>query len=305
MCPKIELTKNLILNTTETFIGTQVLFTCPVGYNISGEQAVLCRDDGEKYRHTLQLSISIFLATWSSPSPSCLPIQCTALEIRSSHLRVLTLNNSYHGVATFDCPFGYRLTGRESITCEGGGAWSGLVPECEGTLQYVLCLAVIHVLCSYHLPLPSSPSAWLPGPHLWALCGDHCAECVQHWLCAGGRACHQVHAGRYLVTRHAPVWVLDRRVYQVPIYTHVTGVRACPYPGAPPQGRITPIKFVYSVGDHISVVCSEGLFVAGTTSVHCTKEGVWSDIVPFCQDYVHWGDGHVKRMCYVEQELKW
>ena len=47
ICPKIELTKNVILNTTETFIGTQVLFTCPVGYNISGEETVLCRDDGE------------------------------------------------------------------------------------------------------------------------------------------------------------------------------------------------------------------------------------------------------------------
>ena len=122
----------------------------------------------------------------SSPSPSCLPIQCTALEIRSSHLRVLTLNNSYHGVATFDCPFGYRLTGRQTITCEGGGAWSGLVPECEGSLKYVLCLAVIHVVVQLSSAPPLQPLCMAPwSPPLSTMWGPLCRVCAalaMSWL---------------------------------------------------------------------------------------------------------------------------
>ena len=66
----------------------------------------------------------------------------------------------------------------------------------------------------------------------------------------------------------------------------LTGRRACRYPGAPVRGVITPVKFVYSVGDQITVVCDQGLFVAGTPSVHCGQDGSWSNKVPTCTDYL-------------------
>ena len=46
ICPKIELHENVILNTTETFIGTEVSFSCPTGYNLIRKMSILCRDDG-------------------------------------------------------------------------------------------------------------------------------------------------------------------------------------------------------------------------------------------------------------------
>ena len=66
----------------------------------------------------------------------------------------------------------------------------------------------------------------------------------------------------------------------------IAGRRACRYPGAPVRGVITPVKFVYSVGDEITVVCDQGFFVAGEPSVHCSEDGSWSDKVPTCTDYL-------------------
>ena len=64
------------------------------------------------------------------------------------------------------------------------------------------------------------------------------------------------------------------------------GRRACRYPGAPAGGVITPVKFVYSVGDQITVICDQGLFVTGSSSVQCTEEGQWAGEVPLCMDYM-------------------
>ena len=66
----------------------------------------------------------------------------------------------------------------------------------------------------------------------------------------------------------------------------LSGRRACRYPGAPLRGVIRPVKFVYSVGDQITVVCDQGFFVPGVPTVHCNDEGQWSDSVPTCTDYV-------------------
>ena len=141
ICPKLDLKDNVNPSTKDTFIGTEVFFSCPSGYTRIGKDSILCRDDGITYCLLFSSSSHCFPATWSSASPSCNPIQCRALEIRSSHLRVLSLNNSYLGFATFDCPFGYRLTGKEMITCTKTGAWSGLVPGCEGNMKNVImCL---------------------------------------------------------------------------------------------------------------------------------------------------------------------
>ena len=76
--------------------------------------------------------VKFFIGEWSSDPPHCSPIRCVALEILDAHLRVLALNNTYRGLATFLCPFGYRLVGPESIKCGHEGRWTGSVPSCKG-----------------------------------------------------------------------------------------------------------------------------------------------------------------------------
>ena len=47
ICPKIDLHENVIINTTDTFIGTEVSFSCPAGYTLTGTDSIVCRDDSK------------------------------------------------------------------------------------------------------------------------------------------------------------------------------------------------------------------------------------------------------------------
>ena len=46
-------------------------------------------------------------------------------------------------MATFLCPFGYRLVGPDSIKCGHEGRWTGSVPSCKG--KYLRTLQIFRV----------------------------------------------------------------------------------------------------------------------------------------------------------------
>ena len=103
-------------------VGTRASYTCPPGYRLQGDREIVCRDDGGSRPHVLHALLcitNVSAATWSGTGTTCSPVQCPPLEIVSPHVRVLGLNNSFAGTASFDCPFGYRLTGKQSIVCQG------------------------------------------------------------------------------------------------------------------------------------------------------------------------------------------
>ncbi|KAF7395151.1 hypothetical protein HZH68_009201 [Vespula germanica] len=61
----------------------------------------------------------------------------------------------------------------------------------------------------------------------------------------------------------------------------------CPYPGDPPHGRISPLKFWYTPGDNIQVTCSPG-YVTPLEPVRkptCRENGIWSAPPPPCRSY--------------------
>ena len=190
--------------------------------------------------------------TWSGGDTRCQPVQCPPLEIVSSHLRLLHLNNSYLGEAVFDCPFGYRLTGRRSLSCGETGVWSGLVPDCEA------------ILC----PAPTAP------PHGSLAVGArekyHVGSSVQ-WRCEEGH----VMVGEPLTTcTHLGIWS----------YSAPSCLTACGYPGSPLHGHISPVKFVYQVGELVRVQCDTGYILAASHQLECTQQGKWSAPTPTCQD---------------------
>ena len=85
---------------------------------------------------SLFLSSYLFPLTpgsWSlAPVPQCELVTCPPLEVTSAHLRLLTLNNSFLGAATFSCPLGYSLSPSiPSIWCDHTGAWSAPLPTCQ------------------------------------------------------------------------------------------------------------------------------------------------------------------------------
>lgn len=137
-------------------IGAQVHFTCPRGFDLKGQNGLNCQKNGKTFppsnsngsslekigweiphsnslmgRENEALVHFLFPGQWSGSTPHCQPVRCTALEILDAHLRVLSLNNSFRGQASFLCPFGYALVGPETIECGSDGVWSGSVPKCK------------------------------------------------------------------------------------------------------------------------------------------------------------------------------
>lgn len=80
----------------------------------------------------------LITGNWSSPPPTCNPIQCPSLFLEDPHLSLTELNTSAWGKAVFKCSWGYRLSGPPSLECEPSGLWSGPVPRCRGN-QALFC----------------------------------------------------------------------------------------------------------------------------------------------------------------------
>ena len=49
ICLKLDINYNVTPSTKNTFIGTEVFFSCPSGYTHIGKDSILCRDDGKNY----------------------------------------------------------------------------------------------------------------------------------------------------------------------------------------------------------------------------------------------------------------
>jgi lipid-binding SYLF domain-containing protein len=76
------------------------------------------------------------------------------------------------------------------------------------------------------------------------------------------------------------------------VWSHPTPFckRACRYPGPQAGGDITPVMFLYYVGDRIAVICHHGYMTTGKSStgsstLYCTETGEWSGTLPQCLDY--------------------
>ena len=98
--------------------------------------------------------------SWSGgpPVPQCSPVQCPPLEVASPHLRLVTLNTSYLGTATFSCPLGYLLTPPvPSIWCGHTGRWSDQVNRYYYLHIYISTYLYIYISTYLHV----SPGAGL------------------------------------------------------------------------------------------------------------------------------------------------
>lgn len=61
-----------------------------------------------------------------------------------------------------------------------------------------------------------------------------------------------------------------------------TGVQACSYPGTAISGRMSSVKFYYSIGESITFTCDAGLELRGAKMLKCLKNGKWSNAIPTC-----------------------
>ena len=50
------------------------------------------------------------------------------------------------------------------------------------------------------------------------------------------------------------------------------------------NGVVSPVKFVYSVGEAVVVVCDSGYTALTNNTLVCTDSGDWTSQIPVCVD---------------------
>ena len=80
----------------------------------------------------------LVLGKWSAEVPQCEEIICPPIEPSNPKLQLLEHNNSFGGRVVFTCMWGNRLSGSQSIKCEGDGVWNDSVPKCIGESNFIL-----------------------------------------------------------------------------------------------------------------------------------------------------------------------
>lgn len=126
-------------------MGHSAVFECPVGYRLEGASSITCQYNGTKQclllantvRYKIKKIVSFYTGKWSTEVPHCEKIKCPEINIRDNALLELNEhNNTYGEKAVFTCMWGYKLSGSQSMTCEGDGKWNGSMPTCLSKTEY-------------------------------------------------------------------------------------------------------------------------------------------------------------------------
>ncbi|XP_012224718.1 locomotion-related protein Hikaru genki [Linepithema humile] len=230
-------------------MGQSATFECPVGYRLDGASGITCQYNGK----------------WSADVSRCEEIECPPMDIPDNALlQLIEHNNTYGGRAVFTCMWGHKLSGSQSITCEGDGRWNGSMPTC------------LEITC----PMPETPqSGRIIEEIRYSNKKQHRDRIYKvgvlvRFACLPG---HQLIGEASIICTENGTWSHRSPVCKV----------RCPYPGDPPHGRIAPLKFWYKPGDNIQVTCSPG-YVTPLEPVKkpsCRENGIWSAPPPPCRSY--------------------
>ncbi|KAH8370242.1 hypothetical protein KR093_002750, partial [Drosophila rubida] len=248
-CPQLmEPMAPLRLRLEGNKLGQRAHYECPEGFRLDGAWNATCLASGN----------------WSSPSPTCHPIQCPRLVLDDPHLSLIELNTSAWGRAVFKCQWGFKLTGPALLDCEPTGIWSGPVPRCK-VIQCVMPVAPLN--------------GRIGGTSL-----------SQRRLTVGALVTFSCNEGHTLVGESSIICTENGFWSHSPPFCK----SQCPYPGDPPNGLIAPLKFNYDAGDYLSVQCRPGFIQIQTNEDHttgpperpkCQADGKWSGPLPKCRSY--------------------
>ncbi|CAO2636737.1 Complement decay-accelerating factor, GPI-anchored, partial [Lemmus lemmus] len=128
-CPNPgELQNGKINITTDILYGSEIFFSCNIGYKLIGVDSAFCY----LVENTVQ---------WSDPFPECTEIHCTnPPSIENGKMQGESEVYLYRYSVTYSCAKGFVLVGNSSIYCtvndDDQGEWSGPAPQCIGNVLY-------------------------------------------------------------------------------------------------------------------------------------------------------------------------
>ncbi|XP_021700723.1 sushi, von Willebrand factor type A, EGF and pentraxin domain-containing protein 1 [Aedes aegypti] len=189
---------------------------------------------------------------WSAPLPVCESVECGEVPIQANNNgsapRVAILSREVGGRSAFSCPPGYGLRGPSEAICLPSGEWGGPFPTC------------VEVQC-FHPGAPQNGYAQGTPPYR---AGDVVQfNCNPEYMMQGQPIIACQDNGRW--SGGLPKCV-----------------QACSYPGTAISGRMSSVKFYYSIGESITFTCDNGLELRGAKMLKCLKNGKWSNAIPTC-----------------------
>ncbi|XP_064387701.1 sushi, von Willebrand factor type A, EGF and pentraxin domain-containing protein 1-like isoform X3 [Halichondria panicea] len=96
---------------TGTTFGDTAIYTCNIGYQLSGAATMICQASG----------------SWST-APTCTPVPCGSPPTIPNGSRTFT-GTIFGDTATYTCNTGYQRSGAVTVTCQASGSWS-TAPTC-------------------------------------------------------------------------------------------------------------------------------------------------------------------------------
>lgn len=277
--------------TGEYLFGGKVEYACLPGFELSGNSTRQCQADG----------------AWSSSSPACLRLACTAPG-QLIHGSILGTTFTFQDSVSYTCEAGYMLKGDSVRTCEASLTWSGSDPVCE------------RISCG----LPTVPAngaifgdSYLFGDQINVTCnigyrllGSADRVCQASGVWSGVESvCEQLFCSAPPViigtTSNATLGLDLYHVHSVISYQcgkgHVmngTGFKTCEptatwsdnyldcFPVTCPRieniqdGSVTGETYTYL--SLVEFECNAGFELVGNSSLQCTENGSWNSILPYC-----------------------
>ena len=227
---------NGIRNGVDIYYNSTVSYSCNTGYNLTGTASITCNATG----------------LWSAPVPSCSLVNCSDPGTSTNGHKNSNIY-TYNSVVSFQCNFGYFLSGSVSLNCLSNGSWNDTAPTCNP------------VNCTD----PGTPTNGTRNGTVFTFNSTVLYSCYTGYTITGATSLTCLSNG----TWDAPVPSCD--------------IVNCSDPGKPTNGILLGEAFTYN--SVVTYNCSVGYNLTGAVSLTCLPDGSWNAPIPSC-DIVNCSD---------------
>ncbi|XP_076821854.1 complement receptor type 2-like isoform X2 [Clavelina lepadiformis] len=233
ICSELEQLENVSIEGNRTY-GSEVTYICNDGYVLVGSSTRRCRSD----------------KTWTGSAPYCDAFECPypariSRAFPETEKRVFFLGD----VVTYECNYGYILSGNPNITCTRQG-WTTNLIQCT------------RVECG---PPPNITDGYWEGNDF-------------HFGC---RVTYHCHVGYEFQQRKHFISCSTDGIWQGDVPS--CKVKTCSAPIAPVNGEVNDDGIDYTYGNEISYICDPGYELNGSDVGRCNENRTWGD-APNCID---------------------
>lgn len=272
----------------KTTYGAVSLYTCNLGYTLSGEQERVCQSDG----------------LWTEQEPICEPQRCGD-EKSTIDNGLVTSNGSVFGdVIMYQCHKGYILRGAQFRWCSENSTWTGEAPFCD------------IVYCPPPQPIQNGFVEWdnftyqsemryscIDG---YRLTGPLYRRCLHSGIWSKEEpACQMIDCGVLYPPVNGAVELVSTSYAANATYSCDAGftligaryrlclesgnwsnadpfceVVQCPDLPSPNYGYLDLSAYTY--GANVTYFCGIGYELVGNPTRECLTSGVWSGVEPVC-----------------------